>query len=99
MSGGGERYSILLFGGENINFLQTHSQTFGPAWNKENTFSADTEPPAGGSWLMKLLCMNRASSSVSTLFYRDNISQLGVGSHTEFCAILLSNNISALLIG
>ena len=46
---GEERYSILLFGGENINFLQTHSQTFGPAWNKENTFSADTEPPAGGS--------------------------------------------------
>ena len=49
MSGGGERYSILLFGGENINFLQTHSQTFGPAWNKENTFSADIQRPARGS--------------------------------------------------
>ena len=45
MSGGGERYSILLFGGENINFLQT----FGPTRNKENTFSADMERPAGGT--------------------------------------------------
>ena len=45
MSGGGEIYSILLFGGENINFLQTRTQTVGPAWNKENTFSADMERP------------------------------------------------------
>ena len=51
MSGGGERYIQYYYLEENINFLQTetHTRTFCPAWNKENTFSADIQRPARGS--------------------------------------------------